>query len=137
LTSTSLHILSNLLLNGLNAPFYQSLIESNLGNNFSPGTGYDDSTRESVFSVGLQGIKEEDIPTINAMIFETLEKVAKEGFSQERIDGALHQIEIRQRHVCLFCFGLSYIVIFMFALGFFFFNLVLLFYRKPHFLDWV
>lgn len=106
-----MHILSSLLLNGLNAPFYQSLIESNLGNNFSPGTGYDDSTREAVFSVGLQGIKEEDIPRIDKLIFETLEKVAREGFSQERIDGVLHQVEIKQRHVCVNFLCLNFFII--------------------------
>ena len=38
---------------------------------------YDTSTRESSFSVGLQGIREEDIPRVKEIIWSTLERVAR------------------------------------------------------------
>ena len=38
---------------------------------------YDTSTRESSFSVGLQGIREEDVPRVKEIIWSTLERVAR------------------------------------------------------------
>ena len=38
---------------------------------------YDSSTRESSFSVGLQGIREEDVPRVKEIIWSTLERVAR------------------------------------------------------------
>ena len=38
---------------------------------------YDTSIRESSFSVGLQGIREEDVPRVKEIIWSTLERVAR------------------------------------------------------------
>jgi hypothetical protein len=92
-------ILSNLLIGNPAAPLYQALIESGLGRNLSPGTGYHDDYRDTFLSVGLQGTEPEKLAEIEALILSTLERVEKDGFPQERIDAALHQYELANREV--------------------------------------
>lgn len=41
------------------------------------GSRYDGSTREASFSVGLQGIKKEDVSKVTDIIWATLNKVAR------------------------------------------------------------
>lgn len=91
--------LGMLLTGGPNSPMYQALIDSNIGNSYSPYTGYDASNRESLFSFGLMGIKTEDAKMVTDIIEKTLAKAAEEGFPQERIESILHQIEVSQKHV--------------------------------------
>lgn len=92
-------ILSNLLLGNPAAPLYQALIESGLGRNLSPGTGYHDDYRDTYIAVGLQGTDPEKLSEIEAVILDTLARVAKDGFPPERIDAALHQYEFANREV--------------------------------------
>jgi Zn-dependent M16 (insulinase) family peptidase len=52
-----------------------------------------------VFSVGLQGIANEDTDKVLAVIDETLRRIAVDGFEQSRIDAIFHQIELSLKHV--------------------------------------
>jgi Zn-dependent M16 (insulinase) family peptidase len=92
-------ILANLLLGNPAAPLYQALIESGLGRNLAPGTGYHDDYRDTFLAAGLQGTDPEKMPVIEALILDTLARVADEGFQQERIAAALHQYEFANREV--------------------------------------
>ena len=92
-------ILANLLLGNPAAPLYQALIESGLGRNLSPGTGYHDDYRDTFIAAGLQGTDPERLPEIEKVIFDTLARVAEQGLPQERIDAALHQYEFANREV--------------------------------------
>lgn len=91
-------ILSSLLIGGPNSPFYQSLIEPNIGSDYCAGVGYDNNTRDASFAVGLQGLKKEDYPMVVETIHKTFDKVIEEGFPTERIDAALHSIELGTKH---------------------------------------
>ena len=53
-----LQILAHLLFEGPNSLFYQSIIEEGLAPNYCPGYGYDNTTRQSTFTIGVQGIEE-------------------------------------------------------------------------------
>ncbi len=92
-------VLSNLLLGNPAAPLYQALIESGLGQNLAPGTGYHDDYRDTYLACGLQGTDADKVEAIEALIIDTLEKVADEGFPEERIDAALHHYEFSSREV--------------------------------------
>lgn len=102
-------IVSSLLLHGPNSPLYQALIASNIGLDYSPGTGYESwrlftledihFRKESSFGVGLSGIREEDIPVVEETIDQTLRQTAKDGFDPKEIESILHQLEISQKHV--------------------------------------
>uniref|UniRef100_A0A8B9SY55 Pitrilysin metalloproteinase 1 n=1 Tax=Anas platyrhynchos TaxID=8839 RepID=A0A8B9SY55_ANAPL len=94
----TLSLLSSLLVDGPNSPFYKALIESGVGTDFSPDVGFNSSTREAYFSVGLQGIAETDIDTVKQIIAETVDEVIAKGFEEDRIEALLHKIEIQLKH---------------------------------------
>ena len=95
----ALGLLSTLLLGNPAAPLHQALLESRLGANLAPGTGYSDENRETSFGAGLQGAEPERAGEIETLILETLERVAVTGFAAERVDAAVHQLELAHREV--------------------------------------
>ncbi|KAF2112440.1 Metalloenzyme, LuxS/M16 peptidase-like protein [Lophiotrema nucula] len=98
LENFSLGILSNLLLDGYGSPLYRNLIESGLGADFSPNTGYDSAGKKGVFSVGLNAVKEEDVPKVREAIAKTFLEARKNGFDKVKVDGILHQLELSLKH---------------------------------------
>jgi Zn-dependent M16 (insulinase) family peptidase len=94
----SLGILLNLLMDGYGSPLYRSLIESGLGADFSPNTGYDTAGQRGVFSVGLNAVKKEDVPKVREAVAKTFLDVRKNGFDQIKVDGILHQLELSLKH---------------------------------------
>ncbi|KAH7131999.1 Metalloenzyme, LuxS/M16 peptidase-like protein [Dendryphion nanum] len=94
----SLGILSNLLMDGYGSPLYRNLIESGLGADFSPNTGYDSAGKTGVFSVGLNAVKEEDVPKVREAIAKTFIESRQNGFDKVKVDGILHQLELSLKH---------------------------------------
>lgn len=90
--SLVLRLLSYLLLNGPSSPMYQSLIETNLGKDFSVGTGFDSSTIDSTFGIGLQGVSEENLEKVEKEMMHTLQEIAAKGFDPVRVDALIHQV---------------------------------------------
>ncbi|XP_076452447.1 presequence protease, mitochondrial-like isoform X2 [Babylonia areolata] len=91
-------IVCHLLTDGETAPFYSSLLAANIGSDYAPITGFNDSTKESSYAVGLQGIKKSDVKKVTKIIDHTLQQVIKEGFDPARIEALLHRIELGQKH---------------------------------------
>ncbi|KAJ4300914.1 Mitochondrial presequence protease [Kalmusia sp. IMI 367209] len=98
LENFSLGILSSLLMDGYGSPLYRNLIESGLGADFSPNTGYDSAGKVGVFSVGLNAVKEDDVPKVREAIANTLLNARKTGFDKIKVDGILHQLELSLKH---------------------------------------
>ncbi|XP_053552597.1 presequence protease, mitochondrial, partial [Bombina bombina] len=94
----TLSLLSSLLVSGPNSPFYKALIEAKLGTDFSPDTGFNNYTKETYFSIGLQGMAKEDIETVKDIISKTIDEVAEKGVEPERIEAILHKLEIQMKH---------------------------------------
>ncbi|RHZ71766.1 hypothetical protein Glove_253g72 [Diversispora epigaea] len=94
----ALKLFSYLLLDGHSSPMYKALIDTNIGSDFSENTGYDDSTRISSLSIGLQGMKSQDIELAEETIRKVLEDIHKNGFDSKRIEAALHQTELSKKH---------------------------------------
>ncbi|GAB4256853.1 MAG: insulinase family protein [Deferrisomatales bacterium] len=92
-------LLSTLLLGNPAAPLYKALLDSKLGANLSPGSGYDDERRDTVFASGLQGTASDAGPAVEELVLATLERLAGEGFARERIEAAIQQIEFAHREV--------------------------------------
>ncbi len=95
----SLSLLASLLLGNPAAPLYKALLDSKLGSNLAPGVGFHDDYRTTFFAAGLQGTEPEQAEAIEKLVLDTLEKVAREGFSRERIEGAIHRMEISNKEV--------------------------------------
>lgn len=94
----SLGILSSLLMDGYGSPLYRGLIEAGLGTEWSPNSGFDTSGRVGIFSIGLTGVKESDVPKVKEAIHKTLQEVRQNGFDRSKIDGYLHQLELALKH---------------------------------------
>ncbi|XP_036418293.1 presequence protease, mitochondrial [Colossoma macropomum] len=94
----TLSLLSSLMISGPNSPFYKVLIEPKIGTDFSSVVGYDGSTRQASFSVGLQGMAEEDIEKVKCIISQTIDDIIATGFEEGRIEALLHKIEIQMKH---------------------------------------
>ena len=94
----SLSLMSSLLLDGYGSPLYRGLIEAGLGPDWSPNTGFDGSGKVGIFSVGLTGVKEADVPKVKDSIMKVLRDIHQEGFEKSKIDGILHQLELSLKH---------------------------------------
>jgi presequence protease len=107
--SFALKIICELLFEGPASPFYRALIDSGLGSEYAPGTGYDTSTYQSTICVGLQGLDEDKLKKVEEVIDETFIKVRanpEDFISKERVETVLHQLELGLRYSSA-NFGLS------------------------------
>lgn len=96
--SFSLSLISALLMDGYGSPLYKGLIESGLGLDWSPNTGYDNAGARGLFSVGLSGVQESDVAKVKPALQSILREVRGKGFERSKIDGYLHQLEITIKH---------------------------------------
>ncbi|MBE0616348.1 MAG: insulinase family protein, partial [Proteobacteria bacterium] len=94
-----LDLLSELLLGNPAAPLHKALLDSKLGANLAPGSGFLDENRETHFAAGLQGTEPERTPAIEALVLSTLEECARKGFTPERVEAAIQQVEFSHREV--------------------------------------
>ena len=98
LETFSLGLMSALLMDGYGSPLYRNLIEAGLGTEWSPNSGFDGSGRVGMFSIGLTGVKEADVPKVKEAIHKTFQEAHGKGFDKSKIDGYLHQLEISLKH---------------------------------------
>lgn len=96
--SFSLSLISALLMDGYGSPLYKGLIESGLGIDWSPNTGYDNSNARGIFSVGLTGVQEGDVAKVKTELQKILRNVQQKGFDRSKINGYLHQLELGLKH---------------------------------------
>lgn len=94
----SIALVSALLTDGYGSPLYKGLIETGLGTDWSPNSGYDSSGKVGIFSVGLTGVQEADVPKLKSAVQDILRGVRAKGFERSKIDGYLHQLELGLKH---------------------------------------
>ena len=98
LETFSLGIMSALLLDGYGSPLYQALIETGMGPDWSPNTGFDTAGKVGIFSVGLNGVRKEAVLRVKGAIEQKLCEVYNNGFDKSKVDGLLHQLELGLKH---------------------------------------
>ncbi|KAJ9143820.1 hypothetical protein NKR23_g6292 [Pleurostoma richardsiae] len=96
--SFSLALISALLLDGYGSPLYKGLIDTGLGIDWSPNTGYDSAGNQGIFSVGLSGVQEADVARVKSEVQKIFRDVRQKGFERPKIDGYLHQLELSLKH---------------------------------------
>jgi len=92
-------LLSGVLLDDGAAPLRRALETTDLGTAPSPLCGLENSNREMSFMAGLEGSRPEHTAAVERLILDTLREVAEKGVPQERVESALHQLELAQREV--------------------------------------
>ncbi len=95
-TNLSLRILNYILLGMPVSPLRKALIDSGLGEDLA-GVGVEDELRQMYLSTGLKGIDPENADRIEALIFNTLTSLTKEGIDPLTVEAALNTIEFRLR----------------------------------------
>jgi Zn-dependent M16 (insulinase) family peptidase len=96
--SFSIALLSTLLMDGYGSPLYRGLVETGMGTDWSPNAGYDSSAKRGIFSIGLTGVQEADVPKLKETVQTILKQAREAGFDKTKIDGALHQLELSLKH---------------------------------------
>lgn len=104
-------ILSSLLCDGHSSAFYQSLIEKDLGDDFSANTGFDTTTALLSFSLGLNNITLSQVENLEQTLVDIFQnQVLPEIINQnhiDRVEALLHQIEFNlKKHKPDFGLGL-------------------------------
>ena len=89
-------ILRHILLGMPGSPLRKALIDSALGDDIA-GIGLETDLRQMYFSVGLKGILPENAQQVEALILNTLHKLAAEGIDRDAIEASLNTIEFRLR----------------------------------------
>lgn len=93
------HLLSGVLLDDSASPLRLALETTQLGAAPSPLCGVEDSNREMTFMCGIEGSEPGRAEAVEELVFEVLERVAREGVPQERVAAVLHQLELSQREI--------------------------------------
>jgi len=89
-------VLDSLLLGTSSAKLYKILTESQLGESVTGG-GLSDELLQATFSVGLKGVKADNVHKVEALVLSSLKSIADEGFDQTAIDAAMNTLEFRLR----------------------------------------
>ncbi|XP_066157496.1 presequence protease, mitochondrial [Euwallacea fornicatus] len=93
-----MQFLTELLVKGPNSAFFKSMIEPNFSSGFTPSTGLDTQSRDTVFTISLKGIKTEDFQKVEDIFCQTLDVVIDKGFSPDHIESVLHSFELSLKH---------------------------------------
>ena len=93
------NLLSDVLLDTSASPLRHALESSGLGANASPLCGLEESNFEMSFFCGVEGSNPDQQAAVEALILETLERVARDGVPKENIEACLHQLELNQREI--------------------------------------
>jgi len=93
------HLLSSVLLDNSASPLRMALEDTPLATAPSPLCGLEDSNKEMVFVVGVQGSEPEHAEAIEQLILTELQRIVDEGVDQSQLDAMLHQLELSQREV--------------------------------------
>ena len=94
-----LQVISGVLVGSAAGALRKALIDSGLGQDLSPVTGFERDYKQVVFAVGLRGTEAQKGEVIESLILDTLARVVREGVDKELIEGTLHQIEFRGREI--------------------------------------
>ncbi|GHV13009.1 peptidase M16 [Spirochaetia bacterium] len=95
----ALAALTETLLGHDGSPLTRTLIESGLGEDLSPASGLESEIRELLFVVGLRGVEKGNAAKVEALIFNELRRLVKEGIPQEEIEAALLSMEFAHREI--------------------------------------
>jgi hypothetical protein len=95
-TVMALNVLEHILVGTPAAPLRKALTDSGLGEGLT-GSGVADDFRQPMFTVGLKGIDEADAPKVEALILETLAKLARDGIDPLTIEAAMNGFEFALR----------------------------------------
>lgn len=90
----ALDVLTEALVNNETAPLRLALQEAGIGRDVR---AYVDNSKQNVFSIRVQNANPEDKDKFDKIATETFQKVVKDGFDKETIDGIVNRLEFNLR----------------------------------------
>ena len=104
-------IMDRLLMGTTSSILRKTLTESGLGESIVGG-GLSDELLQATYSVGLKGVNPEDVPKVEKLIYDTLDKVLVEGFEDDDIASAMNtaEFQLREFNTGSFPKGLSFML---------------------------
>jgi Zn-dependent M16 (insulinase) family peptidase len=98
--AVALNALTEILLGHDGSPLMRVLIESSLGEDLASVSGLEIEMRQPVWAVGLRGVaKETGAGAVEALIFNELKRLVKEGIPEKEVSAALLALEFSQREI--------------------------------------
>ncbi len=95
----ALTILEQVLIGNSGSPLRKALIDSELGSTLADGTGFDSENKDTMFACGLKDVAEESADQVEAIMFDTLSDLHRNGIDKALVDSAIHQIEFHQKEI--------------------------------------
>lgn len=92
-------ILAGILANHDGSPFQKVLLESSLGEDIAPQSGFSNSYYNRIFSFGLRGVKKSDAKKVEKLLLDELKRIIKDGAGKKDIEATLMGLEISQRDI--------------------------------------
>lgn len=92
-------VVAGILANHDGSPLQKALMDSGLGEDTAPQSGFSASFFDNIFTIGLRGVQKEDAMKVQDIVFNELERIVKCGVSQRDIDSTLMGMEISQREI--------------------------------------
>lgn len=94
-----LTILSNLMFNYPNSPFYKEFLENGTATGFSDLNGLVGFYKYPYFSIGLKGLEnnEEHLLEVKNKIYDILKELSQSGFDKNLIQSELHLMELNAK----------------------------------------
>jgi len=91
--------ITGILLNHDGSPLQKALVDSHIGEDIAPQTGFSSYIHDAIFSLGLRGVKAGDEKKVEKVIFDTLNKLVKDGISKNDIEATMMTLEFSQRSI--------------------------------------
>ncbi|MCL1915969.1 MAG: insulinase family protein [Desulfovibrionaceae bacterium] len=103
-----LRMLEHTLIGMPASPLRRALLESGLGDDLA-GSGLENELRQSIFSIGLKGIREERAGEAEKLILGVLEDLAGRGIPSSSVEAAINSVEfeLRENNTGRFPVGLA------------------------------
>ena len=98
-TALGMEILSEALLGNPGSPLHKKIIDSGIGEDLSPVSGYDENIKESVFSVGVRGSNPDQSGAFTDLVLGELRDLVSQGIPEDALEGAIYRTEFRNREI--------------------------------------
>jgi Zn-dependent M16 (insulinase) family peptidase len=99
----SLYVLDYMLVGTSSSPLVKRLRESGLGSSVIGG-GLSTGLLQNTFAIGMKGVQGTNIEKLEQLVFDILQDVVSDGFSEDEIEAAVNSISFQVRTiVCQIC----------------------------------
>jgi presequence protease len=98
ISSLSMSILENYMLDNASSPLRKALVDSKLGEALT-SSGYADYQRDTYFTVGLKGTDPKAKDNITKLTIDTCKKIIENGIDKNKLESSFHKIEFHTKEI--------------------------------------